>query len=490
MRLALLALQLGAIAVVLAASPRITFDLDRFLVPKEFVLHLTAVLAAALLWRRIKLESWIDWLLLAYLALGVLSALLATNKWLGIRALAVSASGIAIFWAARALADAGLEQKLLNAIAFAVVLAAVTSLLQAYGVRIDLFAENRAPGGTLGNRNFVAHAAAFGLPVCVLAAMRARRFLFPSIGVAIVAASLVLTRSRAAWLAAAAMFAVLLVSRLPWRRLAVLVLLAGAGVAAALLVPNALRWRSDNPYLDSVRDVANYKEGSGRGRLVQYERSLRIAARSPIFGVGPGNWTVAYPAHVPASDPSLDTSVAGMTANPWPSSDWVAFASERGFLAALLMVLVFLGIAWQSREPVVLATLAAVTVAGAFDAVLLLAMPTFIVWATLGALSLRRAESPPLHRNVMGAVAVVFVIALSAIGAARSAAQLVSMEVFATTWDRAALERASRIDPGNYRLHLRLARTGKRAQRCEHARAAHALCPNAGPAKELARRCE
>src|SRR6266849_3706742 len=88
---ALRVVQIGAIAAVLIVLPNPSFDLDRFLIPKELVLHITAV---------------------------------------------------------------------------------ITSLLQAYGVRIDFFATNRVPGGTLGNRNFIAHVAAFGLPICFLAALR------------------------------------------------------------------------------------------------------------------------------------------------------------------------------------------------------------------------------------------------------------------------------------------------------------------------------
>ena len=45
--------------------------------------------------------------------------------------------------------------------------------------------------------------------------------------------------------------------------------------------------------------------------------------------------------------------------------------------------------------------------------------------------------------------------------------------------------RAAQIDPANYRIHLRLARSGNRAQRCEHARAAHALFPSAEAARDL-----
>ena len=59
------------------------------------------------------------------------------------------------------------------------------------------------------------------------------------------------------------------------------------------LLPNRLEWKSDSPYLDSAAGLVNYKEGSGRGRLVQYGNSLRMTVAHPLFGVGPGNWPVA-----------------------------------------------------------------------------------------------------------------------------------------------------------------------------------------------------
>jgi len=153
-QLALRVLQLGAIAVVLAVSPRHQFDLDRFLIPKELALHATALVAGLLAWRAMRLIQMtrVDKLLLAYLAVSAVSALLATNRWLGLRAFALSASAVLIFYVARGLQG----RAVLNGLAFAVVLVAVTSLLQAYGLRTDFFALNRAPGGTLGNRNFVA----------------------------------------------------------------------------------------------------------------------------------------------------------------------------------------------------------------------------------------------------------------------------------------------------------------------------------------------
>lgn len=514
-------LQLGAVAVVLAATLHRAFDLDRFLITKELVLHATAALAGLFAIRALRtLElTIVDKLLIAYLGLSFLAALFATNHWLGFRAFAISVSSVLLFWICRALSgrqailpvegepgQAGLpvlHQRIANALAFAVVLAAVTSLLQAYGVWIDLFSTNRAPGGTLGNRNFVAHAAAFGMPVVLLSALRGN--VMSMIGAPVVMAALVLTRSRAAWLAFAAAMAMVWLSMLlapalrrdrrAWGKLLLIIGLIGGGAAAALLIPNTLRWRSDNPYLESVQGVVNYQEGSGRGRLIQYRRSLVMAAKHPLFGIGPGNWAVEYPDHAPGNDPSIDTSEAGMTFNPWPSSDWVAFISERGLLAAIALGAAFAILAWRALRQLrlaalpdealmamtVIATIAGAVVAGAFDAVLLLALPSFIVWCAIGAST--PSVRLPERRN-----AFVFVlILLSLLAAARSTTQVIAMELY-SQGSRESLRRAAEIDPGNYRVRLRLARSGK--SRCEHALAARSLFPHSAAAKAAARGCD
>jgi O-antigen ligase len=525
-RIALRALQIGAIVVVLVASTLNVFDLDRFLVPKDLALHVTAFLVCLFSLRAIRRApiTRADRFLIAYIALGAISAALATNRWLGLRALAISASGVVLFWAARGLRQAGLARPMLNALALAIVAVAVTSLLQAYGLETRFFSFNRAPGGTLGNRNFVGHAAAFGLPLVLFAALRARRFSLGCAGVALVSATLVLTRSRAAWIACAGAVAIFVVALLAssslrrdgrtWKRFTALVVVAAIAVGAAMFLPNALHWRAENPYLESMKGVVSYDEGSGRGRLVQYERSLRMAASHPLFGVGPGNWPVVYPQYVPRGDRSMNPSEPGTTFNPWPSSDWIAFIAERGLVAAVLLALAFFGIAasafrqlvrrpWRPElmvrdrdvedallETTLLATLVAALLAGLFDAVLLLPLPTLLVWTTLGALWTAEESSSSARSRTGHGVAVVAVIALAAIGTFRSGSQLLAMEMYATNSDRPSLERASQIDPGNYRLHLRLARIERRRQqRCDHARFAHALFPNADAARALARGC-
>ena len=505
-------MQTGAVAAVLAVSTLHVFELDRFFVPKELALHVTAVVAGLLALRAIWRLSVtrVEVFLAGYVLLSALSAMMATNRWVALRALAISISSVVLFRVARALRDAGLARAVIHALGLAVMLVAIMSLLQTYGVRTDFFSENRAPGGTLGNRNFVAHVAAFGLPLLLFSAIGARSrraFAWRAGGVTLVLAALVLTRSRAAWLAFAVSGMVMLVGMLlaaalrrdarTWKRLAGIALLGAAGVALILVLPNTLRWHDDNPYLESLRRVADAGEGSGHGRLVQYGRSFLLAARHPLFGAGPGNWPVVYPAHAARNDPSLDQGDTGMTSNPWPSSDWMAWLAERGLPAFLLLLFALFRItrdglrqlrgARDAEEAlaalVLLGTLAGACVAGAFDAVLLLAVPAFLMWAAIGSLwKPEEASSRPRWRVVL-----VGMIVLSGIGAFRSGAQLVAMNLFAAG-GRASITRASQIDPGNYRIQMRLARMGGRT-RCEHARAARELFPTAKAAAQVSRGC-
>src|SRR5690606_40063311 len=85
----------------------------------------------------------VDALLAAFLLASGLSALLAQNGWLAARALAVSASGVAVFWVGRGLGAAGasagsagpLAQRPLRAPALTVLVAAGAPLAHACGRR-------------------------------------------------------------------------------------------------------------------------------------------------------------------------------------------------------------------------------------------------------------------------------------------------------------------------------------------------------------------
>ena len=521
-RLPLRLLQLGTIAVILIATLHRTYELDRFLVPKELVLNLTALLAglAALRFLRDLPLRRIDLLLAAYLVASAVSAALATNVWLGFRGLAVSASALLLFFVARALSREGHQDAIVTTVSFAVTLATATALLQTYGFEPDLFSINRAPGGTLGNRNFVGHIAAFGLPVLLVASLRARGLLahiVGALGVAGVTAALVLTRSRAAWVAAAAVMAVFLVAFVAsrairtsgrvWWRCAFLLAVSTGAVAAALLLPNDLRWRSENPYLESVRGVASYDEGSGRGRLIQYERSLRMMLSRPVLGVGPANWPVEYPRFAARNDPSLDPSEGGTTYNPWPSSDWVALLSERGIAGGGLMIVIVVMLALTGlrearvavdpdralRGTALTATVVGASVTGVFDAVLLLGAPALLVWAVLGALypdaRLSEVEGVAPRTRAARTLFVVALIVVSFAGSVRGVGQLAAMDLH-TRGGRASLRMAARFDPANYRVRVALAEGSSGKQRCLHGVAANELFPQAARGRRLARGCE
>src|SRR5256714_7058541 len=267
-------IELGVILVVVVALPYKLFELDRYFVPKELVLHTTALLVGVLLLARRRSLSLdlTDSLLVFFLLWSTASALFATNHWLAQRALGVSVSGAIVFWGARSVAEGGSYRPILIAVAIAAVLAALFSLAQAYGLDTEYFSTNRAPGGTFGNRNFVAHIAVIGLPSLVWCTVTARRpfgALLGSLGAAVIAAALVLSRSRAAWLAVVVCVVVLLVpmlaSRKYWSgakvggRFARLVLASVICAMVAIVLPNRLNWSSDSPYLDTARGVVDYK---------------------------------------------------------------------------------------------------------------------------------------------------------------------------------------------------------------------------------------
>ena len=512
---------LGVILAVIVALPYKLFELDRYFVPKELVLHAAALMVAVLLLARRRSLSFdlADGLLALFLLWSAASALFATNHWLAQRALGVSVSGAIVFWGARSVAERGSYRPILIAAAIAAVCAAMFSLVQAYGLESEYFSTNRAPGGTFGNRNFVAHIAVIGLPSLVWCTVTARRSfgaLLGSVGAAVVAAALVLSRSRAAWLAVAAcvvvLFVPMLASRKYWRgakvggRSARLVLAAVIGGMVAIVLPNRLNWSSESPYLDTARGVVDYKKGSGRGRLAQYQNSLQMAAANPIFGVGPGNWPVEYVEFAPSSDRSL--SEDGMTANPWPSSDWVAFVSERGIVPTVALLGVFAALFYGSlrrgseletgdavlAQLVLGGTIVATMVVSAFDVVLLLGAPSLLVWSVIGATSGIRHEGREAKLSPrawgLAAAGLLFVALLST---ARSATQTVSMMTVGRGGMTAGWVNGAAWDPGSYRINLRVADLYFRRGHCGtargYARRAEGLFPHASAPRRILNGC-
>lgn len=514
-RLAAHLLGLGLTTATLLALPAAPSDLDRFQLPKESVTHLTVWLAVLLV-RPLPVASLrpaVKVALMAIVASAALSSFGAVNGWLALRAATLTITTVAAFLTARRLADIGETGVLLAWCVVAVVAGAATGLVQAYGVHSALFALVRVPGGTFGNRNFMAHDAALGLPLLTYWVVTARRPLPVALaagGIALVAAAVVLSRSRTAWLGALLGTAVLagtleLARRgarftVPRNRVATVAAALLVGVAAAIALPNHLSWRSSSPYTDTLVRLADAQDGSGRGRLLQYRHSLKLAEEHPWLGVGPANWPLRYPEVAPPDDPSWSYGDP-IPFNPWPSSDWVALLAERGIVGVAAVVLLGFAMTWRGvagarhrdREliagAVVLALLATLLVEGTFDAVLLLPVPALLAALALGALT---AEVDPVvpeaqrRRSAWLNAALLVVVGL---GALRSCEQTAAYVVAGSGKSTGRLLWAARLDPFSYPIHVALARRLPCDLAAPHIRAAARLAPEwPAPAAE-AHRC-
>jgi hypothetical protein len=198
-----------------------------------------------------------------------------------------------------------------------------------------------------------------------------------------------------------------------------------------------------------------------------------------------------------------------MTANPWPSSDWVAFISERGFLptAGLLGAFAILFFAalrrWGELENpdailaqcVLAGTVVTTLVVSAFDVVLLLAAPAFMAWSVLGATSGIRpsAREVKMASPWLGAAAAALVVA-AIVATARSATELSAMSAVGRGGLTAGWVTGAMWDPGSYRINLRVAELYSRRGHCAvargYARQAVALFPHSPEAKRIARNCD
>jgi hypothetical protein len=231
-----------------------------------------------------------------------------------------------------------------------------------------------------------------------------------------------------------------------------------------------------------------------------------MAVDNPVFGVGPGNWPVKYQRYAPGGDKSLAES--GMTANPWPSSDWVAFGSERGAVATICLLaafgVLFLGSLrrWSelgNPDAVLLrlalaGTIVATMVVSAFDAVLLLPAPAFLAWMILGAAIGDRRNGRVIELAASRRKAIsIAAIALAFVGLLRSATQTMAMVSVGTGARTAGWVAGAQWDPGSYRINQRLgdinANRGNCAKARPYIRQALDLFPSSPPARRLARRC-
>jgi O-antigen ligase len=506
----------GAFGVVLANVDSAVFDLERYQLPKALVLHAAALalLAREVVSSRRRAWSALEILVACFVAWSAVSGVLATNRWLALASWGVAFSGLIVLRAAGTVEDERWKDRAAGLVLAAIVLGALLGVAQAYGWDSTWLARGRTPGGTFGNRNFLAHLSAIAAPALLvlgLAPGLARRRALALIGLGIVVLAVVLTRSRAAWLATGLALAVATGGVLRVRSadrharragLGWVAVVVAAAAVTAVGLPNALQWRDDSPYVGTLTRIADFREGSGRGRLIQYGNSLELITRHPVFGVGPGNWFVHYPTVTEDGDPAYGGHLSIPT-NPWPSSDWVAMTVERGPLGALLLlgggvwVLVTgLGRAGGGgrrghRGAAAAGIVTATAVTGLFDAVLLLPAPTFLVAALLGLMLSGPPDGTEAHRIDEHGTRAGRRVALTGLMVAAALVSFTALHVRAVARtagarDPGTLAHAARLAPWDHRLRLLLAEDG----RCGDARAAARLMPHHPRPAELVAACD
>jgi hypothetical protein len=197
-----------------------------------------------------------------------------------------------------------------------------------------------------------------------------------------------------------------------------------------------------------------------------------------------------------------------MTANPWPSSDWIAFISERGIIPTVAILGVFVVLFYRSvrrwselpdgdavlAQLVLAGTIVVTMVVSAFDVVLLLGAPSLLVWSVLGATSgvrqVRREEK--LSPRVWG-LAAAGLLFVALVSTARSATQTASMMTVGRGGRTAGWVNGAELDPGSYRINLRVADLYYRRGHCStargYARRAEGLFPHASAPKRILNGC-
>jgi tetratricopeptide (TPR) repeat protein len=394
-----------------------------------------------------------------------------------------------------------------------------------------------APGATFGNRNLAAEAVAMSLPLTVGAAAGAlgagtRTALLAALVLELV--YLVATRTRGAWLGGAAgLLTVVLLARPRWSRRAVTVaLIAVALAASAAFIPGPAnpRYIGDQKRLASGIDVAQAsfdpQSIALRTRLGLWRRTLAMVRDHPMWGVGPGNWPIAFPRYAEPSA-TREGVLSAVMAPRQAHNDVLERIAETGVVGlaafAWLVLSVVLAVRHRLRDADESARASTAAAAGALVALagagvtgFPLEMPATVA---LGGLALglvapaaerapsagdmaSRARSPwParirawLKRAAVGlAVGLVFWVGVRSerelrasywLGLAERALRA-ERSVPGATRALSALDRARAANPDEFRLHLRtsqmmlrLHRASDAAQAARRALAVEPVSPNA-----------
>jgi len=221
-------------------------------------------------------------------------------------------------------------------------------ILQFYDIAFtELPGANAKPFGLMSNRNLFGSAQAFMLPFVIYTFYKAGKFwkFISAAAVILIAVSLLLSQTRSAWLAAAAMLIVPLVlvlifspvNRKKWFIGSLAAMLCIAGIVSIVLATDnegtlkqSVKERSQsfaNPTAKTTESVENAQE-----RFKIWNKTISLIKDKPVTGAGPGNWKINIPAY------GTDGLVwaYGKFAPDRPHNVYLLVASETGIPGAIL----------------------------------------------------------------------------------------------------------------------------------------------------------
>jgi cytochrome c-type biogenesis protein CcmH/NrfG len=448
----------------------------------------------------------------ALLVLGslALSAAAASRSPIGAPyALAASLRWISLFGIACGVAAGdggpGARIGLFQAVTASAAVVSVIGLLQ----HIDLVSLPipviSTPGSTFGNRNLAGEAVALSLPLGFgafsLAASRLeRRAIMGALALQLL--YLAATRARGAWFGGAlGMATVAILNRkswslswaearsvwLPWVTIVVVALLVAffPGRSNPRYAADAKRLAGG---LDVVGTSFDPESTALRTRVGLWRRSLTMSSIYPFIGIGPGNWPVVFPS---VAEPGASTDgVLTFTLAPRHAHfDLLECLTETGLIGLASLLVLGIGVTAAIRKGAAARDAASriVTVAAAGTLVALLAvgvtgfplaMPATLTLAglALGLISSNGPESmnwqrDPGRRQLPIWVAAVVTVAMLGFASVYGYRRLAGAYLLGTA-ERAlhedpgpagaavaltALHRAQIVDPGSFRVALRVA---------------------------------
>jgi putative inorganic carbon (HCO3(-)) transporter len=505
-------LVLSCVGVALAFLPNSVLGIDAARLPKEAIVTLASlVLLCGSISSPGRSLAAAHWWMAAFIFTSTLSMLGATNYAVATRAMVISLASFAFLIGGSRVTNERFQTFVVLGVALAGGLAAVSVLLEAVGQIPHVSLAHHGPGGTFLHRNHAAHFMVCTLPAayCLSANHGAKRKAFGIAVTACLATAILVTRCRSAWIGTISLVIVIwaasmflstkadLVNRRRHRQFSPFLWTCALGAGFVLSQPITRRvgWAEPNPMRHTLSSLVDRQSGSGSGRLLQYQNTMKMIASHWFLGVGPGNWAVNYPHYAPPNDPSLLNGVKAT--EDQPLSDWLGFASERGIVAFIALMALMISLLRSPRsnnvsDHALLGLITAVIILGSFDAVQLAAAPSAVCFTQFGVYAKSRVrasrKSTILSSSLTVAMASLLIVLLPTELALLRSNLAITSRITSNT-----LQRAVSLQPVNYTaqmlLAISLADSGHCQQAIPHIDRAIALYPFAPAPLQLARAC-